>query len=80
MTNENNTLGDIIQTQINNTINTQPHPTKVEVIKVYDDGKVDIQNNTIGTLKYVETITEHEKGDKTLLIFTNNNYNEYMVI
>ena len=80
MTENNNTLGNIIQTQIENTINTQPHPTKAKVIKVYDDGRVDIETTQYGTLRYVPTITTHQTGDKTILIYLNNNFNEFMVI
>lgn len=77
---EKATLGGIIQTQIQNTINEQPAPTHCEIIKTYNDNHVDIKTEIYGNLKYIETIFPHEIGDKTILIFLNNNYDEKMVI
>ena len=77
---EQSTLGGIIQTQIQNTINEQPTPTKCEITKTYNDNHVDIKSEIYGNLKYIESIFPHEIGDKTILIFLNNNYNEKMVI
>ena len=77
---EQSTLGGIIQTQIQNTINEQPAPTTCEITKTYNDNHVDIKTETYGNLKYIESIISHEIGDKTILIFLNNNYNKKMVI
>ena len=77
MTNE--TLSDIIQTQIQNTINTQPTPTKATITKIYTDGHVDIETN-YGKLTYIQTIIDHELNDETILIFLDNDYNKRIVI
>ena len=80
MTKENNTtLAGIVQNQIQNTINQQPHPTECTVTKVYEDGYVDIQS-PFGELKHIQSITPHNVGDETILIFLNNQLTERRVI
>lgn len=53
--------------------------TIVTVTKVYDDGDVDIEGD-FGLLRKIYSITEHEVGDKTLLVFGDGNYNNRIVI
>ena len=77
---QNKTINQTIQTLIDQTIQTQPHPTPATITRVYGDGHVDIDTKAYGKLSYIETITEHETGDKTILIFLNNDINTYMVI
>ena len=77
MTNQN--LGNIIQKQINHTINTQPHPTKARITKTHPDGYVDIQTQ-YGELHHIQTITTHTIGDETILIFLDNTTENKMVI
>ena len=79
MTQQNKTINSIIQTQIQNTIQTQPHPTECTITKVYEDGYVDI-NSPYGELKHIQSITEHSIGDETILIFLNNDPSDMMVI
>ena len=80
MTKENNTtLAGIVQNQIQNTINQQPHPTECTVTKVYEDGYVDI-NSPYGELRHIKSITPHNVGDETILIFLNNTTTERRVI
>ena len=73
------TLAGIVQNQIQNTINQQPHPTECEVTKVYEDGYVDI-NSPYGELRHIKSITTHNVGDETILIFLNNDFNLRRVI
>lgn len=54
-------------------------PTIVTVTKVYNDGDVDVEGD-FGLLRKIYSITEHEIGDKTLLVFGNGNYNNRIVI
>lgn len=79
MTQQNKTINSIIQTQIQNTIQSQPHPTECTITKVYEDGYVDI-NSPYGELRHIQSITEHQIGDETILIFLNNNYTQRRVI
>lgn len=76
------TLGGGMDQRIHSILQEQPYPTQVEIIKVYtnDKKKYDITSTEYGTLKNVDSITEHEIRDKTILIFLNNNYNEMMII
>ncbi|WP_296885161.1 hypothetical protein [uncultured Methanobrevibacter sp.] len=69
-----------IETQIKNKIKEQPHPTPCTITHTYNDGRVDITTTRYGELKYIETITEHSIGDKTVLLFLNNDINERIVI
>ena len=73
------TINNSIQTQILNSLNTQPHPTRATIIKTYEDGYVDIKTD-YGELRHVQSITTHENNDETVLIFLNNNYDERIVI
>lgn len=69
-----------IQTQILNTIAEQPHPVICKITHIYEDGRVDISTTKYGELKYLESILEHSIGDKTVLLFMNNDINERIVI
>ena len=80
MNNQPRTLNDAISDLINSHINDQPAPIRCEITHVYDDGRVDIQTGTYGEIKYVETITEHNTGDKSVLLFLNNDINKRIVI
>ena len=56
------------------------YPTKVTITKVYNNGYVDVENDTYGKLKYIPTIVSHIEGDVSVLIFCDNNYGKRMVI
>ena len=73
------TINHLIQTQIESTITQQPHPTTATVTHVYPDKYVDIET-TYGELKHIESITTHEIGDKTILIFLNNSFEDRIII
>lgn len=77
------TINQQIETIINDKLEKDiAYPTQVEIIKIYtnDKKKYDITSTEYGTLKNIDSITEHEIGDKTILIFLNNNYNERIII
>lgn len=74
------TLNESIKTIINDEINKQPTPTKATITHLYSDGYVDIQTETYGELKHIQTITTHTVGDETILIFLNGEYTERIVI
>ena len=82
MTNQNRTINDSITDIINDTLKTQPYPTKAIITRVYtnENKRVDINTIEYGRLQYIQTITEHEVGDETILIFLNNNHEEKIVI
>lgn len=69
-----------IQTMIQNKIDDQPQPVECKITHIYDDGHVDISTKKYGELKYLETIVEHDIGDKSVLLFLNNDINERIVI
>ena len=73
------TLNDSIKTIITDELNKQPHPTTATITQVYDDGYVDI-TCSYGELKHIQSITEHEINDTTILIFIENNFDLRMVI
>ena len=75
------TLTQQIETIIQNHLNQTLTPVKATITHTYPDTKhVDINTSEYGVLKHVQTITTHETGDETILIFLNNNQNEKMVI
>lgn len=55
------------------------YPTIVTIRKVYSDDYVDIEGD-FGLLRHIYSITEHDVGDKTLLIFADGDFNYGMVI
>ena len=74
------TLTQQIETIIQNHLNQTLTPVKATITHTYPDTKhVDINTAEYGVLKHVQTITTHETGDETILIFLNNQ-NEKMVI
>ena len=54
-------------------------PTIVTINKVYDDGFVDVKGD-FGLLRHIYSITEHEVGDKTILIFADGDFNNRIVV
>ena len=80
MNNESRTLNDAISDLIKSHINDQPTPTLCTITHTYEDGRVEIQTDTYGEIKYLETITEHTIGDKSVLLFLNNDINERIII
>lgn len=73
------TLTEQIETIITNKLNQTLTPVKATITHTYPDTKhVDITTTEYGVLKHVQTITTHETGDETILIFLNQN--EKMVI
>lgn len=80
MNKENRTLNDAISDLIESHINDQPAPILCTITHIYENNRVDIQTDTYGEIKYIETITEHNIGDKSVLLFMNNDINERIVI
>lgn len=54
-------------------------PIIVTISKIYNDGYVDIEGD-FGLLRHIYSITEHEIGDKTLLVFTDGDFNNMIII
>ena len=69
-----------IENQIQANIRNQPHPVRCEITHVYENDRVDVETENYGLLKYLETITEHNIGDKSVLLFLNNDINDRIVI
>ena len=66
------TLPQQIETIIQNQLNQTLTPVKATITHTYPDTKhVDINTEEYGVLKHVQTITTHETGDETVLIFLN---------
>lgn len=80
MTENKGTISDQIQLQINHTINQQPSPTLCTITKVYTDNHhIDCETD-IGKLKYAPTIGTPTKGNTGVVIFLNQNHDEYIII
>ncbi len=74
------TINDEIQTQIDNTIQTQPSPLKGEITKVYENNHVDIETD-IGTFTYAPVIaTNPQIGHFAIIIFIDGSHDDYVVI
>ena len=69
-----------LETMIKNKIAEQPSPIPCTITHIYTDGRVDITTAKYGELKYLESIVEHGIGDKTIIIFLENDFNQRMVI
>jgi len=76
----NNTINKQIEILVKSELDKLAYPTIVTITKVYNDGYVDVENDTYGKLKYIPTITSHIVGDTTVLIFCDNSYSERIVI
>ena len=75
------TLTEQIETIITNKLNQTLTPVKATITHTYPDTKhVDINTEEYGVLKHVQTITTHETGDETILIFLNNDQNQKIII
>ena len=77
---EQRTLNDAITDIIKSHINEIPAPTPCEIIATHTDGTVTIQTKNYGKLTHTPSITTHTVGDKTVLLFLNQNLNERIVI
>jgi len=74
------TLNQSIKTIINDELTKQPTPTKATITHTYQDNHVDVKTETYGELRHIQTITPHNIGDETILIFLNGEYTERIVI
>ena len=77
---EQRTLNDAISDIIKSHINEIPTPTPCEITAIHNDGTVTITTKNYGKLTHTPTITTHEIGDKSVLLFMNGNYNERIII
>ena len=68
-----------VQRIVQDEISKIAFPTIVTITKIYSDGYVDVDSD-FGVLRHIYTITEHEVGDKTILIFTDGDYDHGMLI
>ena len=74
------TINDEIQKIINNTLQQQPTPTLCTITKVYTDNHhIDCETD-IGELKYAQTIGNPIKNNTGVVIFLNQNHDEYIII
>lgn len=76
----NQTITSPIETIIKDEISKIAFPTIVTVTKIYNDDYVDVENDSFGTLRHIYSITDHEVGDKTVLIFCDGDYNKEVII
>lgn len=76
----NNTINKQIEIIVKSELDKLAYPTKVTITKVYNNGYVDVENDTYGKLKYIPTIIPHNIGDITVLIFCDNNYGDRIII
>lgn len=77
----NNTINKQIEILVDNKLERDiTYPTIMEITKVYNDGHVDCKNEDYGELKHIKTITTHNIGDTTLLVFADNDYSKRIII
>lgn len=77
----NNTINKQIEILVDNKLERDiTYPTIMEITKVYNDGYVDCKNEDYGELKHIKTITTHNIGDTTLLVFADNDYSKRIII
>ena len=73
-------LVEELQALIQSEANNYPPPQMCSVTRVYEDKHVDVKTNN-DVLVYVELLgADVEKGDSCLLVFLNEDYNEYVAI
>ena len=72
-------LNDEIQRIVRDEIQQIAFPTIVTITKIYADDYVDVEGS-LGSLRHIYSITEHNVGDKTILIFADEDYNNQIVI
>lgn len=81
MTLQSNTLSDTIQGQIDYTINKLPVNQQCKIIKTYEGNYADLQiENTNRILTYVQIIGDNTVGSTALLVFLDNDYNQYLAV
>lgn len=70
-----------METQIQNKIKEQPHPTPCTITHTYPDKQhADIKTIKYGIIKYVPLLAQCKQGDTGILIFLNNNFDEKVVM
>lgn len=72
------TINELIQTQINHTINQQPQPELITIHKTYTNNYVDIKTDTNDTITYIPCIGTPTTGDTAILLPLKRN--KYVVI
>ena len=73
-------LVEELQALIQSEANNYPPPQRCSVTHVYDDKHVDVKTKN-DVLVYVELLgADVEKGDSCLLVFLNDEYNDYVAI
>ena len=80
ITADNDILTNAMTNLIKSQINEIPPPTQCEITTIHNDGTVDIHSKEYGDITFINTITSHEIGDKTVLLFLDNDYNKRIVI
>lgn len=76
----NQTINQQVEIIIDDKLKRIAYPTLVEITRVYNDGYVDCKNEDYGELRYIQSITSHNVGDTTVLIFTDNDYGKRIII
>jgi len=80
MENENRTINDEIQDQIDHTIRNQPYPTEAKIVRVYPNNYADIQTDDYGKINYVKVYGECELETIGILFFLHNSFNYKVVL
>lgn len=77
----NKRIDNPIEVIVNDKLKTGiAYPTIVQISKVYNDGYCDVKNEDYGELRYIRSITNHNVGDITLLVFADNDYSKRIII
>lgn len=80
MENENRTINDEIQDQIDDTIRKQPYPTEAKIVKTYPNNYADIQTDDYGKITYIKVYGECELGTMGILFFLHNSFSYRVVL
>ena len=77
---DKNSITAPIEAIVKDEISKIPFPVIVVITKIYNDDYVDVESDSFGTLRHIYSITEHSVGDKTVLIFCDNDYSNRIII
>lgn len=78
--NDKSSITHPIEVVVKDELTKLAYPTIVTVTRVYNDGYCDVKNEDYGELRHIRSITNHNVGDTTLLVFADNDYSKRIII
>lgn len=77
---EDITLSDVIQNQIENSIQKLPVNQQCKITKTYEDNFADVQLQNDAIIKYVQVIGDNTVGSSALLVFLEGSHDQYIAV